>query len=162
LQHTAGLSRDSFTLDVSPIDGTPTFASSCDGQMEALASSSTALALNRWTHVAGVFDPASSAIILYVDGKSVGQDVSTCSHVYVSGASLQVGEIGLRGLISEVRMSSGVRYTAAFTPATKLAVDASTIALYHFADGSGSTARDSASNPADLTLSGASLASSCP
>ncbi len=47
------------------------------------------------------------------------------------------------GWIDEVRISTGVRYTGNFTPAlTPFVPDASTLALYHFDEGSGTLVLD--------------------
>ncbi len=49
------------------------------------------------------------------------------------------------GLIDELRLSTVLRYSTAFTrPATPFSPDAATVALYHFDEGSGTTAGDSA------------------
>jgi hypothetical protein len=49
------------------------------------------------------------------------------------------------GFLDELRLSTVIRYTAAFTrPAAPFSVDASTAALYHFDEGSGSVIEDAA------------------
>jgi hypothetical protein len=49
-----------------------------------------------------------------------------------------------RGWVDEVRVSNIVRYNANFTPPTQaFTTDANTVALYHFNEGSGTTANDS-------------------
>ena len=54
--------------------------------------------------------------------------------------------------MSEVRLSSVVRYNASFTPAVTFAPDADTVALYQFAEQTGLTVGDSSGNGNDLTL----------
>lgn len=49
-----------------------------------------------------------------------------------------------RGLLDELRISSTVRYTATYTPVGYFADDPQTVALYHFDEGSGTTALNSA------------------
>jgi hypothetical protein len=52
------------------------------------------------------------------------------------------------GWLDEVRLSTAIRYTASFTPPTQpFATDASTAALYHFDEGSGTTVNDSSGAP---------------
>jgi hypothetical protein len=52
----------------------------------------------------------------------------------------------LQGTIDEARVSSVARYSAPFTPATRLTVDANTAALWHFDEGTGQTSVDAAGN----------------
>jgi len=61
-------------------------------------------------------------------------------------------------IIAEVRLSSANRYTAEFTPETRLKADAATLALWHLDEGAGSVADDS--GPAQLqgTIVGAAWA----
>lgn len=47
------------------------------------------------------------------------------------------------GIIDEVRISRGVRYTASYTPVARLEADADTLALYHFEEGGGTRLEDS-------------------
>ena len=54
--------------------------------------------------------------------------------------------------MSEVRLSSAVRYNASFTPAQTFAPDADTVALYKFAEQTGLTVGDSSGNGNVLTL----------
>ncbi len=59
---------------------------------------------------------------------------------------------GLEMRLSSVRVSSVVRYTAAFTPVNNFTPDANTVALYAFAEQTGLTAADTSGNGNDLTL----------
>lgn len=52
------------------------------------------------------------------------------------------------GVLDEVRVSNNIRYSSGFTrPSAPFTNDQNTILLYHFDEGSGTTAIDSASNP---------------
>jgi hypothetical protein len=53
------------------------------------------------------------------------------------------------GFIAEVRLSSSNRYSADFTPETRLKTDPHTLALWHLDEGVGNVATDS--GPAQLT-----------
>lgn len=97
------------------------------------------LPVGRWTHLAGVFD--GREIVLYVNGqKSASTNVSGAR--LSSDKSLYIGArpngafntynfsyplIYWRGLVDDVRVSKGARYTGNFTPSVRLARDTSTI-----------------------------------
>ena len=72
-------------------------------------------------------------------------------------APLQLGyptrtNAGLQMAMSEVRLSSAVRYNASFTPALTFVPDTDTVALYKFAEQTGLTVADSSVNANALTL----------
>ena len=57
------------------------------------------------------------------------------------------------GALDEVRLSRVLRYTADFTrPAAPFAPDADPLALWHFDEGAGQTARDASAAANTLTL----------
>lgn len=62
------------------------------------------------------------------------------------------GDGGYNGLLDELRISSGVRYTSAYTPAERLEVDGTTLGLYHMDEGSGTTISDATGDGPDGTL----------
>ena len=63
------------------------------------------------------------------------------------------------GRIDEFRLSSTQRYGSTATiPVTEYTPDSDTVLLYHFNDGSGSTATDSSGNGKDMTLRGVTWA----
>ena len=57
------------------------------------------------------------------------------------------------GRIDEVRFSSGARYRTGFTPSRRYGIDGSTVALFHFDEGTGQTGVDATGNGRDLTFS---------
>jgi hypothetical protein len=116
---------------------------------------------NTWFHFAGIYSDngAVATLCLYIDG--VRQDCLTGGLLESFSAPLKIGKLEwadqcfLHGAINELRISSVVRYTADFTvPDEPFTPDADTLALYHFEEGSGSTAVDSSGNGNDLTLYG--------
>lgn len=57
------------------------------------------------------------------------------------------------GLVDELRISTVLRYEAAFTPSSSpFTTDADTAGLYHFDEGQGAVGGDAASNPVDADL----------
>jgi hypothetical protein len=60
------------------------------------------------------------------------------------------------GVIDEVRISNVARYNAAFVPAKVFAVDASTVALWHFDEYAGGVVHDASGHGNDGVIQGAS------
>lgn len=132
----------------------------------------------QWHHVAVTRQASSGRLRLWVDGRLDGDvtrsviagDVSYRigrSTSYPADATLVFGaekhDAGTTwpsfdGSIDEVRLSTVVRYDAAFTPpSAAFAVDGSTAALYHFDEGSGTVAGDSVgTSPGTLAVGGPS------
>jgi L-lactate permease len=86
---------------------------------------------------------------LFVDGgvadtQSTSAAVTANTVPLIFGANLVPTATYLQGRLDEVRISSVARYTSTFTPAVRHTVDGSTIGLWHFDEGSGSTVADSA------------------
>lgn len=63
------------------------------------------------------------------------------------------------GVIDEVRVSDGIRYTADFTPSRRFDPDERTIALFHMDEGEGDVFRDASGNGHDGAIVGASWVS---
>jgi hypothetical protein len=110
-----------------------------------------------WTHVAAVRN--SGTWSLYVNGVSQGtlySDMGNYNPNAPAGDFMVGGKGGVEGfngLIDEVRFTDGVRYTGNFTPpSAPFTTDGSTIALYHFDEGTGSTTADASTNHFNLTL----------
>ena len=118
-----------------------------------MANSSCALPVGLWTHVALTSD-GSGNWTLYING--VDKYEAGFTAVSPSGDFLAGGNPNtecFNGWIDEVRFSNVVRYPSGFTPpAAPFTKDGNTIALYHFDEGSGSTAADSSDSHFDLTL----------
>jgi formylglycine-generating enzyme required for sulfatase activity/serine/threonine protein kinase len=101
---------------------------------------------NRRVHVAGV--RSEKELILFVDGVVVARSPVEPKPLK-EPANFYIGtflKYGYKGLIDEVRVSSGVRYPKEFTPTDRFETDDQTIALYHFDEGQGSDFRDSSGN----------------
>jgi predicted phosphodiesterase len=94
--------------------------------------------LNRWSHLAGVFD--GKQVVLYIDGRCVaakpaqGKRRTNDLPLYLgadpggSGAPTR----SFLGLLDEFRLSTGVRYSEDFTPARRHQPDEATVLLHHF------------------------------
>jgi hypothetical protein len=111
-----------------------------------------------WFWVALSADGTSARI--YIDGVYKGKgainskNVTTNGFVIATSAGWPSGNYG-NFTIDELRVSNIGRYTSETTidvPTMKYSVDANTLALWHFDDGSGTTALDETTNNNDLTL----------
>ena len=104
-----------------------------------------AVPANQWTHVAATFDSGSGLMTLWADGANVGsgavtQPGATLTDPLLLGADGSGG--GFDGSLDDVRLSSVVRYSAPFVPASQLGADANTIAWWGFEEAGGSDAKD--------------------
>lgn len=114
---------------------------------------------DQWHHIAMTFDGAD--LRFWLDGVLVATDNKPGS-MSVGTNQLGIGAWKLNGTwvnfagytIDEARISSVVRYTDTFTPATSHAVDADTVAYWKLNEGAGSTAFDASGNGHDATLTG--------
>lgn len=98
----------------------------------------SALSLNTWHHLAGVYDGHIAA--LYVDGVVAGTDldagpVSHASGRAYIGANPIRGLGGIDGFIGEVRISASAKYSASFQPARRMQVEPDTIGLWRLDEG---------------------------
>jgi hypothetical protein len=115
--------------------------------------------VNIWHHWAAEFDSGTQTVSLYVDGALIGTEGEACTATETTtGLTFGNGQYD----ISEVRLSSSVRYGVTFAPekvAIRFTTDSSTLALYHFDEASGTIAHDSSGNDAGLdgVLSGSPL-----
>lgn len=118
----------------------------------------------QWHHIAVTRSSSTGRLTIYVDGvRDAYRTGPTGDISYRNGRStsfpnsdpfLVIGaekhDAGsaypsYEGLIDEVRISNIIRYTSNFTrPKGPFSPDSSTVGLYHFNEGSGTTARDSA------------------
>ena len=115
-------------------------------------------ALNRLSHVAGVFD--GREIRLYIDGRRQQKsDVLELPFKPPTGANptaIGAGPKGEKsffdGTIGEVRISKVARYTADFTPQARFEPDTDTVLLYHLDEGTGDVAHDATGHGYDGTI----------
>ncbi len=117
-----------------------------------------------WHHFAAVFDGVSQK--LYLDGEEVLDSPTSVPNV---GTDVYIGTdyFGMLtnefdGIMDEIRVSNSVRYTDNFTPKTRFALDETTVALWHFDEGSGDIAFDSSPNGNDGTILNATWSSETP
>lgn len=120
----------------------------------------SSMAIASWVHLAATYD--GTELRIHVDG--VSRDVRTPTQKPANADFVGVLRIGMNalqqnfawgGLIDEVRISRVARYSAAqFKPEARFENDANTIALWHFDEGTGTTANDVAGTHSG-TISGA-------
>jgi methionine-rich copper-binding protein CopC len=116
-----------------------------------------------WHHIAGVFDneftATSDLLSLYFDGAQIGSTtgVEVSPGINNSTSALNVGAFaavnGFSSWIEEVRLSSSLRYSGAYTiPSLPFVSDANTRGLWHFDEVAGSTVFvDASANTNTLT-----------
>ncbi len=100
----------------------------------------------RWHHFAGTWDPAAGVAEGFIDGASYGTTISWGVPTANTDA-LRIGidwDFGceMNGVIDEVRISDTLRYAGPFVPDVVHALDANTVALWHFDEFVGPTAHD--------------------
>lgn len=131
---------------------------SCPNGAESAAG---ALTPGVWHHVAAQYLPQPGPIVVYINGVEVARNNAgvTCSPYAgwqtLLGASGYTSITGfLAAEIDEARISNTVRYTSSFQPQRRFTPDAQTVGLWHFDEGSGSTALDASGNNRHFTLNG--------
>lgn len=117
-----------------------------------------------WHHVAGVLDPASGAVSVYVDGQRVGSAGYTQGAARAGSARLGINGApdgsGARycgdATIDEVRVSSVARYSGqSFTVSVQpFEPDTSTVGLWHFDEAEGVMTADASTNHLDSSFVG--------
>ena len=129
-------------------DGRPSLGISCDGMDFHPLMDTATLRADRWSHVAATFDAGAARV--FVDGVSVGESTFPCvdpnpltTTPFQIAYDDPMGGDPFLGQLDEVRLSSGVRYSADFEPAVSFEQDPTTLVLYHF--DSGPTIVDSSS-----------------
>jgi hypothetical protein len=118
-----------------------------------------AVTAGAWHHMAGVYAPAANTAVVYVDGQSRAS-ATPFGTPQANGEELRIGIYGdtfcpMKGVIDEVRISTVARYTGTFSPQTVFTNDASTAAVWHFDEYSGSIAHDASGHGNDGTIHGA-------
>ena len=134
-----------------------------NGGAGATVCGTTTVLNNAWHHVAVTRRASDGRMQVWVDGVLDGSNASSPasgnvsyrvgrSTSYPADPTLVFGaekhDAGsaypsFNGWLDEVRVSTTIRYSAAFTrPTARFAVDASTAALYHFDAGSGTAVAD--------------------
>ncbi len=114
----------------------------------------TTLAANTWHHLALTYDATTGTARLFVNGTP---GTAGTVGAITAGPDLVLGGVPgygfIVGQIDELRISTTIRYTAAFTPPTAaFAVDSATSALFSFNEGSGQTTTDRTGANLTLTL----------
>lgn len=129
-----------------------------------------------WHHVAvcrqGTDGGTTHQFTLFFDGVSVGTKSGQVEGGSPQGLTVGGWPGGATTVapvqVDEVRISSSLRYSGTFTPAKRFATDGTTVALYHFDEGSGTTTADSSGHGYTLPLtsdagaSGVTWQTSCP
>lgn len=131
-------------------------------------SATNVLALNKWQHVAGVYN--GSTLLLYVDGKQVASNaenrtlVEDVSYPVMLGSSPGGWAPARRftGFIDEARIWNVPRTAAEirFNIFRHLSAGTGLVASYQMSDGSGTSLTDNSGNGNTATLSGAAWVAS--
>ncbi len=138
------------------------------GNSDCYGVNTSALSSGVWHHIAAVFVNASpSSNTLYIDGvqQSLSQLVGTPISSRVMTTTLRFGGASAsnywRGLMDDIRVTNGVRYTSNFTPpVTALSTDTNTVGLWHLDERSGQTVIDVSGNSTNGTLGASSSVAS--
>lgn len=145
--------------DVGGITGRVSFAHEVAGASVAATADNTTCSDGSWHHFAGCRSVAAGVVTntVFLDGALLATATGPATTIGANAAVVLGGTTsgadGLVGAIDEVRISTVVRYAAAFTPARRHAVDASTLALWHLDDGAGTSFADASGNAYTGTLS---------
>jgi tellurite resistance-related uncharacterized protein len=119
-----------------------------NGERFDVLQSITTIQPNRWYHVAGVYDGATSQMRIYVDG-SLDTSKTTTFTPGTGTSSVKIGAQGdngshtFAGLIDEVRVSAAALYVSNFVPRASLSAMLDTRGLWKF---DGQSAADSSAN----------------
>lgn len=124
------------------------------GTWRAVTQWNTFLAAGAWYHLAVTYDASSGVAQLFLNG---APGASAALGRLSQGPYFRLGGLApypyAAGQLDELRISRAIRYTGAFSaPSTAFAPDASTIALYHFDEGSGQQLIDASGNGNTLIL----------
>ncbi|HOW51315.1 MAG TPA: DUF1566 domain-containing protein [bacterium] len=122
-----------------------------------------------WYHIAIVkVTSPMAAMAIFINGVAGDSMGSISGDPYANTESLffgsrrSAGPSYFEGLIDEIRISNVGRYIGSFTPPERFDSDANTIGLWHFEEGSGTTANDASGNGLNGSLvNGVSWESSC-
>lgn len=122
------------------------------GQVSQVYSDSTSWDADRWYHVAVVIDQAQG-LMMFVDGVKQNEvEPNFTSALMPNGANVEAGRHlnynrYFEGAMDDLRTSSQALYLNDFTPpCPDLTVEPSTIGLWNFNEGSGSTTNDASGN----------------
>jgi cyclophilin family peptidyl-prolyl cis-trans isomerase len=111
-----------------------------------------------WHHVAFTINAAGD-VTSYLDG-AVQTSAAGAAPGLAGSIDLAIGAggwntpvyNGANADLHDVRISNSVKYSGDFTPASTLAVESDTVALWHLTDGTGQTATDASGHGHDATL----------
>ena len=120
-------------------------------------SGTTAVTAKVWHHAA--MSIVNGQVNIYLDGKLDSTGLLTDamfnmpSSPWVIGARAD-GFLGdsYFGLVDEVRLSTGARYSSSFIPQRRFAVDSNTVGLWHLDESSGVSAADSSGKSGSATI----------
>lgn len=127
------------------------FAVDIGGSYKAATVAASTISNNTWYHVAGQYDGAN--VKLFINGTLQATTAATgtithstapvCIGSEPPGSGSCTAGSYFGGLIDEVRISNIARYQGNFASPRRYQEDINTVGLWHFDEGSGSTANDS-------------------
>ncbi|MCY2990988.1 MAG: hypothetical protein NTY19_24395, partial [Planctomycetota bacterium] len=147
-------------LEKSPGDR---LAFTVDGSPSHYILSADRCCAGKWQHLAGVWDGQQCRFFLnglpQREVQGAPPSVRGSTRCFVIGCSSPLDSDPRMyfwpGWIHEIRISKVARYTEDFTPQQRFDADESTIALYHFDEGSGNIAHDASKNGNHAKIHGA-------
>jgi hypothetical protein len=131
VQDDGGSNSQNFALRISST-GAPNFVyfTTSNRANAIVLTSSALLQLNTWSHLAVVYNSATTTVTLYLNGNAVassanapwaGANIQTCIGNFSSGANQTATYSKLNAYLSNLRMVKGTAlYTSNFTPSTSV------------------------------------------
>jgi hypothetical protein len=122
------------------------------------------IVFNEVFHFACVYDRDNLRMVVFINGEEVGV-LEVPDEIPTSWSTVGMGAYAPNpgqndewydGLIDNIRISEGVRYTESFAPMKILEVDTQTLALWNLEESSGDIVFDSSGNGHDGVIQGAS------
>lgn len=125
----------------------------------------TPLTADTFHHVAMVVDTSAQTLTIFVDGVPGQSWFAGLSAINATAQPFTIGDYDatvtsspFSGVIADVRLSTGTRYTSMFTPSARLVADAQTVALYPLDEAPGSgTVRDVSGNGLNGSVASAAV-----
>uniref|UniRef100_UPI003AA8928F SUMF1/EgtB/PvdO family nonheme iron enzyme n=1 Tax=Thalassoglobus sp. TaxID=2795869 RepID=UPI003AA8928F len=114
-----------------------------DNSVKKLSRTDQLADIGSWVHLAGV--SRNGTIQLFVDGEPMEAEQFPENVKSGMGEGISLGD-SFVGAIRQVKISKTAQYDERFDPPQQFSIDANTVALYKFDEGTGNTLKDSSGN----------------